>query len=158
MFAVNLTKVIFLVEHLPKHHSMLLKVRAFHEAFIQGVARQNTMPGISRADAKVSSRSGKGLLAKIYSVPAFVKHKLRNWRNNIHRSIFRKYKFQYRFSNKNTNNGLTAGFYNNNRHSRADSVYYLRWYKPEAEKTNAPTSSEKVSCCSMSDRIIIWIC
>jgi hypothetical protein len=157
MFANNLTKVIFLVEHLPKHHSVLSKVGAFHDAFIQDVVRQNTMPGISQADAKVSSRSGKALSPKIYSVPAFVKHKLRTWRNNIHRSIFRKYKFQCRFSNKNTNDGLTVGFYNSNRRSRADSVYYLRWYRPDAKRTNAPTSSEKVSCRGVPDLIIVPI-
>jgi hypothetical protein len=76
MFATNLTKVIFLVEHIPKHHSVLSKVGAFHDTFIEDVVRQNTMPGISQADAKLSSRSGKGLPSKVYSVPAFVKHKL----------------------------------------------------------------------------------
>jgi hypothetical protein len=157
MFADNLTKVIFLVEHLPKHHSMLSTVGAFHDAFIQDVVRQNTMPGISLADAKVSSRLGKGLPPKVYSVPAFVKHKLRSWRNNIHRSIFRKYKFQCRFSNKNTSDGLTAGFYNSNRRSRADYVYYLRWYRSDATKTKDPTSSEKVSCRRVPDQIIVRI-
>jgi hypothetical protein len=159
MFTDNLTKVIFLVEHLPKHHSVLSKVGGFHDAFIQDVMRQKTMPGIiySQADAKVSSRLGKGLPPKIYSVPAFMKHKLRSWRNNIHRTIFRKYKFQCRFSNKNTNDGLTAGFYNSNRRSRAHSVYYLRWYKPDTKRTNAPTSSEKVSCRRVPDQIVVLI-
>jgi hypothetical protein len=150
-------KGIFLVVHLPKHHSRMSKVGAFHDAFIQDVVRQNPMPGISQADAKVSSRSGKGLPPKVYSVPAFVKHKLRSWRNNIHRTIIRKYKFQCRFNNKNTSDGLTAGFYSSNRRSRADYVYYFRSYRSDATKTKDPTSSEKVSCRRVPDQITVQI-
>jgi hypothetical protein len=59
-FWVNLSKIIFMVEYLPKHHGSLSTGQAeFHDMFAQHVAGKGHITNITRWDAMVSAHMGK---------------------------------------------------------------------------------------------------
>jgi hypothetical protein len=142
-FWTNLSKIIFMVDYLMKHHGSLSTGQAeFHNMFAQHVARKGHIANITRPDAMVSTHMGKKCVN--VTLPKFVVAKLRVWRELIHQSLFRRYNFQCRISNKQTAGDNERGFYNNNRRGRVDSDYYLCWHKSESKTTKYPTKEEKV--------------
>jgi hypothetical protein len=141
-FWANLSKIIFMVEYLPKHHgSLSMGQTEFHDMFAQHVARKGHITNITRRDAMVSTHMGRKRVNIM--MPKFVLAKLRVWRESIHQSLFRRYNFQCRICNKQTAGNYERGFCNSNRGGRLHSDYYLRWHKPESKTTKYPTKEEE---------------
>jgi hypothetical protein len=150
-FWANLSKIIFMVEYLPKHHGSLSTGQTeFDGMFVQHVARKGHITNITRRDTMVSTHMGRKHVN--ITMPKFVLAKLPVWWESIHQSLFRRYNFQCRISNKQTAGNYECGFYNSNRRGRVDSDYYLRWHKPESKTRKYPTKEEKVKEKSGLDR------